>query len=424
MQSASVDQASAPAAPISLKWPAEERTRVPYQVFLDPAIYVREQERIFRGPMWNYVGLEAELPKPGDFKATFIGDTPIVITRTKEGDLCAFVNRCAHRGALVCRELRGNRTTHVCVYHQWSYDLQGDLMGVPFRKGIEGKGGYPADFDPKQHSLQKLNVSSYKGLIFASFAHELHPLEDYLGPAMRPWLDRLFDRPVQVLGYTRQYIRANWKLYAENVRDPYHASLLHLFHTTFGLYRSSMGGGVSMDETGRHDMLRSFKRTEEEETAAYKDAGLRTYQKSYGLADPSLLQSRPELEPQLTNHIQTIFPNLVLQQIQNTLATRQIVPKGPDRFELIFTYFGYEDDDEELRAIRLKQANFVGPAGLISMEDGHAAEIVQQAIIRDSAASSFVEFGGTQVEDQENLLTETAILGFWQYYRGVMGFAS
>ena len=127
---------------------------------------------------------------------------------------------------------------------------------------------------------------------------------------------------------------------------------------------------------------------------------------------------------QLTNQIQTIFPNLVLQQIQNTLATRQIAPKGPDQFELIFTYFGYEDDDEELRAIRLKQANFVGPAGLISMEDGHAAEIVQQAILRDSTASSFIEFGGTRVEDQENLLTETAILGFWQYYRGVMGFAS
>ncbi len=417
MQTAVVEQ------PIEIQWPEEAETRVPYQVFFDSAIYEREQERIFRGPVWNYVGLEAEVPHVGDFKATFIGDTPIVITRGKDGGFNAFVNRCAHRGALVCRKPRGNTNTHVCVYHQWSYNLEGDLIGVPFRKGIEGKGGYGPDFDTRQHSLQKLNISSYQGLIFVSFARELHSLEDYLGPQMRPWLDRLFARPVQVLGYSRQYIRANWKLYAENVRDPYHASLLHLFHTTFGLYRSSMGGGVIMDEQGRHDMLRSYKRTEEQETAAYQDAGLRTYDTGYGLADPSLLQSRKELDPQLTNHIQTIFPGLVLQQIQNTLATRQILPKGPDQFELIFTYFGYEDDDEELRAIRLKQANFVGPAGLISMEDGHAAEIVQQAIVRDKDASSFIGFGGEGISDQENLLTETAIRGFWQYYRDVMGFA-
>ena len=269
-----------------------------------------------------------------------------------------------------------------------------------------------------------LNVDAYQGLIFVSFARELHSLEDYLGPHMRPWLDRLFARPIQVLGYSRQFIRANWKLYAENVRDPYHASLLHLFHTTFGLYRSSMGGGVIMDEQGRHDMIQSYKRTEEQETAAYKNAGLRTYKKGYTLADPSLLQSRPELEPQLTNQIQTIFPGLVLQQIQNTLATRQVLPKAPDQFELIFTYFGYEDDDEELRAIRLKQANFVGPAGLISMEDGHATEIVQQAIVRDKDAASYIAFGGSEAENQDNLLTETAIRGFWQYYRGVMGFAA
>lgn len=408
--------------PIKIQWPGEAETRVPYRVFLDSAIYEREQERLFRGPVWNYVGLEAEISNVGDFKATFIGDTPIVITRGRDGSLNAFVNRCAHRGALVCRKPRGNTNTHVCVYHQWSYNLAGDLIGVPFRKGIDGKGGYRGDFDTAQHSLHKLNIASYQGLIFVSFARELQSLEEYLGQEMRPWLDRLFARPIEVLGYSRQHIRANWKLYAENVRDPYHASLLHLFHTTFGLYRSSMGGGVIMDEEGRHDMLHSYKRTEEEETAAYKDAGLRTYNKAYGLADPSLLQSRQELEPQLATQIQTIFPGLVLQQIQNTLATRQILPKAPDQFELILTYFGYQDDDDELRAIRLKQANFVGPAGLISMEDGHAAEIVQQAILRDRDASSYIGFGGEDVGDQENLLTETAIRGFWHYYRDVMGF--
>jgi anthranilate 1,2-dioxygenase large subunit len=404
------------------RWPAHGVTRVPYQVFIDPAIYAREQERIFRGPVWSYVALDAELPNPGDYKATFVGDTPVVISRDKDGAVHAFVNRCAHRGALVCRELRGNRASHVCAYHQWSYDLHGNLIGVPFRRGIEGKGGYATDFDPSAISLRKLEVATYNGLIFASFAEAVEPIEEYLGPSQRPWLERVFNRPIRVLGYARQFIRANWKLYAENTRDAYHASLLHLFHTTFGIYRSSQGGGLFMDDARRHCMGRAYKRTEAAELSAYQDTNLRTYQKGYTLADPSLLQTRKEFEVELTNSIHSIFPCLVVQQILNTLATRHILPKGPDAFELLFTFFGYADDDEEMQKQRIKQANFVGPAGYISMEDGYAAEIEQQAVVRDQDACSFLELGGTDAADAENLVSEAAMRGFWQYYRAIMGF--
>ncbi len=406
----------------ALRWPAEGVTRVPYGVFADPEIYRLEQERIFRGPAWSYVALEAEVPNPGDFKATFVGDTPVVVSRDKDGSLHAFVNRCAHRGALVCREMKGNRASHVCVYHQWSYDLRGRLTGVPFRKGIEGKGGYSADFDPSGISLHRLRVATHRGLVFASFAPDVEPLEDYLGPSQAPWLDRVFNRPIRVLGYARQFVRANWKLYAENTRDSYHASLLHLFHTTFGIYRSSQGGGLFMDETRRHCMGRAFKREEAAEISAYKDTNLRTYQKGYALEDPSLLQSCKEFDVELTNSIHSIFPCLVVQQILNTLATRQILPKAPDAFELVFTFFGYEDDDEDMQQRRIKQANFVGPAGYISMEDGYAAELEQQAIASNLDACSFLELDGTGTADAENLVSESAMRGFWQYYRQIMDF--
>ena len=406
----------------ALHWPAEGLTRVPYRVFADPEIYRLEQERIFRGPVWCYVALEAELPNPGDFKSTFIGDTPVVVSRDKDGSLHAFVNRCAHRGALVCREMKGNRASHVCVYHQWSYDLRGRLTGVPFRKGIDGKGGYSRDFDPSEISLPQLRVATHRGLVFASFAQDVEPLEDYLGPSQAPWLDRVFHQPIRLLGYARQFVHANWKLYAENTRDSYHASLLHLFHTTFGIYRSSQGGGLFMDETRRHCMGRAFKREEAAEISAYKDTNLRTYQKGYTLSDPSLLESRKEFDVELTNSIHSIFPSLVVQQILNTLATRQILPKAPDAFELVFTFFGYEDDDEDMRRRRIKQANFVGPAGYISMEDGYAAELEQQAIARDLDACSFLELDGTGAADAENLVSEAAMRGFWQYYREIMGF--
>ena len=122
---------------LETRWSVEGITRIPYHVFFDPTVYNQEQECIFRGRTWNYVGLEAEVLNPLDFKATFVGDTPIVVTRDREGVLHAFVNRCAHRGAIVCREPRGNRKSHQCVYHQWTYDPQGNLIGVPFRGGIE-----------------------------------------------------------------------------------------------------------------------------------------------------------------------------------------------------------------------------------------------------------------------------------------------
>jgi len=102
------------------------------------------------------------------------------------------------------------------------------------------------------------------------------------------------------------------------------------------------------------------------------------------------------------------------------LATRHILPKAPDKFELIFTFFGYEDDDEEMQKIRIKQANLVGPAGYISMEDGYATELVQRSIVGESDGSSYIELGGKGIENQENLVTETGIRGFYRYYRELM----
>ena len=138
-----------------------------------------------------------------------------------------------------------------------------------------------------------------------------------------------------------------------------------------------------MDETGRHSMLRAHENKEAEEVAAYKGRYLRRYQPDYCLASTLLLTSRKEFDIELTNHIQTIFPCLIVQQIQNTLATRHVLPNALDKFELLSTFFGYEDNDEEIGKIPIKQANLVGPAGYISMEDGYATELVQQAVDRE-----------------------------------------
>ncbi|OTP67856.1 Ortho-halobenzoate 1,2-dioxygenase alpha-ISP protein OhbB [Caballeronia sordidicola] len=162
-------------------FPHDDGSRVPFKVFSSQAVYNREQERIYRGPTWNFVALEAESLKPGDFKSTFVGDTPVVVTRSDDWMLAAWVNRCAHRGASVCRKSRGNASSHTCVYYQWSFDKSGNLLGVPIRRGQKGMAGMPANFDPKNHSLRKSRVESYRGLVFATFSETLEPLPEDLG---------------------------------------------------------------------------------------------------------------------------------------------------------------------------------------------------------------------------------------------------
>ena len=143
-----------------------------------------------------------------------------------------------------------------CPYHQWNYTLAGDLQGVPFRRGVkqDGKvhGGMPADFKPAENGLTKLKVATRGGVVFASFDHGVESLEDYFGPVILGYFDRLFNgRKLKILGYNRQRIPGNWKLMQENIKDPYHPGLLHTWFVTFGLWRADNKSQLLMDERHR-----------------------------------------------------------------------------------------------------------------------------------------------------------------------------
>jgi anthranilate 1,2-dioxygenase large subunit len=105
------------------QWPDEGVTRAPYRLFSDPEIYALEQDRIFHGAVWSFLCLEVEIPNPGDYRTTTVGETPVVVTRDREGKIHAMVNRCAHKGALVCLKKRDNVASLTCVYHAWNYEL-------------------------------------------------------------------------------------------------------------------------------------------------------------------------------------------------------------------------------------------------------------------------------------------------------------
>jgi anthranilate 1,2-dioxygenase large subunit len=282
----------------------------------------------------------------------------------------------------------------------------------------------PKDFDPAKHNLPQLRVDSYNGLVFATFSETVESLPDYLGAEMRPYIDRIFCKPIVYLGCTRQYSDSNWKLYFENVKDPYHASLLHLFHTTFNIFRVGMGARSIVDSRhGLHSVIMAIK-NEEQTADDYKNQQIRSYDDSFKLEDESVLAMVKEYEVLATNHIQPIFPQLVIQQIHNTLVARQLLPKGPDHFELVFHFFGYEDDTPELRALRIKQANLVGPAGYISMEDTEATELVQHGIAGAGDAVSVLEMSRSAPDQQATLITESMVRRFWVGYQKLMGFES
>lgn len=394
-------------------------TRVPYWVYQEPDVAHREQTHIFQGPVWNYLCLEVDIPKQGDFRTTFIGEMPVVVARGDNDRIHAFENRCAHRGALIVLEDSGNAKDFACVYHAWRYDLCGSLASIAFRHGVNGQGGMAKDFDMRSVGPRKLRTTMFCGLVFGTLSEATPPIEQYLGESICARIRRVLKKPVEVIGRFTQPLPNNWKLYVENVKDTYHASLLHLFFATFRITRLSQGGGILISESGAHHASTTLAPPQGPDTT-YRDEGIRSDKEDFRLADPGLLELRNEWGDDIQLQILSVFPGFVLQQIHNCLAVRQVVPRGTDAMDLHWTYIGFADDTPDLRALRLKQCNLVGPAGFVSMEDGCVGGFVQRGSVTAGDEESVVEMGGSGTESQSTRATESAVRGFWKNWRELM----
>ena len=402
-------------------WP-EGLTRVPYWVFQRDDVYAQEQKKIFQGDCWSFLCLESDVAKPGDWRTTFVGDAPVVVTRNAKGEIHAFENRCVHRGALICLDEKGKtERDFACVYHAWTYNLEGDLTGVAFQKGIKGKGGMSPDFKLADHGPRKLRIETICGLVYGTFSATTPPLEDYLGPEITTRIRRVFrDRKPVVLGRFTQALPNNWKLYIENVKDSYHASILHLFFTTFQLNRLSQKGAIIVSESGGHHVSYSQVNNGPAANTEYSAQNIRS-DSQYKLADPSLLAGFNEYPDGITLQILSVFPAMVVQQIQNAIAIRQVIPRGPENADLNWIYLGFDDDTPDERMARLKQTNLVGPAGYISMEDGCVGGFVMRGVAGAPDEQAVIEMGGATAEGSESRVTEASIRGFWKAYRANMG---
>jgi salicylate 5-hydroxylase large subunit len=405
-------------------WEGPGSSRIPFWAYTDPAIYRRELERFFYMGHWCYVGLEAEIPNPGDFKRTSIGERSVIVVRDRDGAVRVVENVCAHRGVQFVRPRFGNRQDFICPYHQWCYALDGQLLGVPLKKGVKRdgvvQGGMPAEFRNADHGLTRLEVATRNGVIYASFDRSVPPLEEYIGAAMLEHVDRTFDgRKLRILGYSRQRIGGNWKLMQENIKDPYHPGLLHTWFTVFGLWRADNESRLVMDAHFRHAAM--ISRRGNQGMAGEATQGVSSFKRGMALNDDRFLDVVPEPwwnGPTVV--MTTIFPSVVLQQQINSLSTRHIQPRGPGSFDFVWTHFGFEEDTPEMERRRLRQANLFGPAGFVSADDGEVIELSQNGFAQKPFHRSLVELGGYDCANSDHVVTETLIRGMYDYWRKVM----
>ena len=191
----------------------KDKGLVDRRIFSDQNIYEMELERIF-ARAWNFMAHDSQIPNPGDFFMTFIGEDRVICVRDNDGKAQVLVNSCRHRGNAICRAEEGHATSFMCTYHGWTYDLKGALVGVPGFKEV-----YHEELDRENWGLVKAaQVETYKGFIFACMDPAAPELDDYLGDVGRLCIDLLAAKgELQVVGgVQKSTVPANWKFIAEN----------------------------------------------------------------------------------------------------------------------------------------------------------------------------------------------------------------
>jgi phenylpropionate dioxygenase-like ring-hydroxylating dioxygenase large terminal subunit len=191
-------------------------------VYTSPEIFELEMERIFHRT-WVFVGHESEIAEKGDFRARQVGRLPVIFVRGKDGIVRVLVNRCRHRGAMVCEKEAGKASQFRCWYHGWLYSNTGQLIGVP------GDDAYGPEFRKDELGLSALpRVDSYRGFVFASASPDGIPLLEFLGGAAEA-IDIVTDvSPIGQIavdsGAHKTRFRGNWKHVG---MDGYHPNVLH-----------------------------------------------------------------------------------------------------------------------------------------------------------------------------------------------------
>lgn len=373
-------------------------TAVDHRVYTDSAVYSAELARIFSGPAWIFLGLEQEVLQPGDFLTTYMGEVPVLVARDEGNRLHVFQNVCAHRGALVERRSHGCARTFRCLYHNWSYGLDGSLTGVP------KPDSYPAHFRKEDYGLPSAGrVESFAGLLFATRLSRTASVADYLGEMGPIVADTMRHGNVELLGRHRNVIDANWKLFFENTVDAYHAENLHR------PLKNYVVENANYSFPNGHGLIRRLATAELMADIAQRK----------GIAHDSTL---------IVGDQRTlgVFPNLLMlgSPARPAIIIRQLIPRGVNRLEIVIYYAspaGLSQEEKERAAREI--CSLFGPAGAVSADDAEAMIAVQRAA-RASYSKTILTRGleaesGTAASSSGEL----SLRGFYQMWAECMGAA-
>jgi nitrite reductase/ring-hydroxylating ferredoxin subunit len=198
-------------------------------VYRCPRVFALEMQRLW-ARAWLFVGHESQVPTPGDLVALQLAGQPVLMLRREDGAIAVLHNRCAHRGAPLMPEGPGRAGRALrCPYHGWAYRLDGRIAGLPQR------GGYADSGFEQVVAARGLTpygeVAVHRGFVFARARADGPGFADSMGELLDA-LDLIADRSphgrLRVAGgVLRSVVRANWKLYLENINDAFHPPSTH-----------------------------------------------------------------------------------------------------------------------------------------------------------------------------------------------------
>ncbi len=341
--------------------------------FTNPDIFDLEMEHIFEGN-WVFLAHESQIPEKNDYFSTYIGRQPVFISRSKEGILNAFINACSHRGAMICRHKKGNKSTFTCPFHGWTFNNSGKLLKVK----DPADAGYPDQFNTDgSHDLKKIaRFASYRGFLFGSVKAEVLPLEAHLGQA-KVIIDQMVDQAeygLEVLRGSSSYIyHGNWKLQIENGADGYHVSSVHWnYVATMGRRKYENNAVKTVDANswskGGKGGAYSFEHGHLLLWTRLLNPEVRPVFKQAARLTSSMGEKKAGFIINQTRNL-CLYPNVYLMD-QFSTQIRIVRPISVDRTEVIIYCFAPKNEAAEERAVRIRQyEDFFNVSGMGTPDD-------------------------------------------------------
>jgi p-cumate 2,3-dioxygenase alpha subunit len=391
------------------------RFRVHRSTMTSPDVFSAELHQVFERS-WLYVGHESEVREPGDYVRRPVGGKPVFMVRgAKSGQIHVFHNTCTHRGAQVCRTNRGNAKNFQCFYHAWTFNTEGELIGVPDREG------YGKTLNFAELGLAPVaRMENYRGFVFLCYDPEAIDLTDYLADS-KEYLDLMIDGAsgeVEIVNGTHEYgMGANWKLLVENSIDAYHAAPVH---ATYFQYLAALGtdisGGISgfeRDLGNGHAVIEGY---------APWGRPLANWEPSFGEEAKAVIEDiwdklvERHGEAMATRMAKTsrnllIYPNLIINDIM-AVVVRTFMPTAADQTEITAWELAPANELPLLRERRLDNfLTFLGPGGFATPDDIEALESCQAGFRSGGVEWNDVSRGMTREPQTSD---EAQMRAFWR----------